>query len=65
MSNGGVHFKVCVSYVGYIEDTTRYNQSTTQRKGHAGYIEDTQFRTVDKSPRLAGMGQSGRWVQPL
>ncbi len=44
----GIYFKVCVSYVDHIEDTTGDNGSTTKRKAHAGYIKDTQFRTVDK-----------------
>jgi hypothetical protein len=43
-----VHFRNCVSYIGYIRDTTGDNESTTKRKAHAGYIEDTLKRTGDK-----------------
>jgi|GEM_PF-2128320 hypothetical protein len=53
----GVYFKVCVSYVDYIEDTTGDNASTTKRKAHAGYIKDTQFRTVDKCRSVAVRGR--------
>ncbi len=49
----GVHLTICVSYVDYIEDTSGDNASTTQRKAHARYIEDTQFRTVDKCRTVA------------
>jgi hypothetical protein len=43
-----VHLGICVSYVEYIEHTTGDNASTTQRKAHAGYINDTRFSTEDK-----------------
>ena len=43
-----LHFKICASYIGYIARTTGDNASTTQEKGHAGYVKDTQFGTVDK-----------------
>jgi hypothetical protein len=46
--------RICVSYVEYIEDTTGDNASTTQRKAHAGYIEGTRIRTVDKCLLEAG-----------
>ena len=45
---GTVHFRICVSYIEYIEHTTGDNVSTTQQNAHAGYIKDTPKGTGDK-----------------
>ena len=39
---------IYVGYIGYVEDTTGDNASSTQRHALVDYIEDSQFRTGDK-----------------